>query len=175
MITQKRVKELLNYNPENGNLIWRVNKGRAKQGEVAGTLHKDGHILVGVDGERYQAHRLIWLWMEGYFPENDIDHKDRLPSNNKWCNLRHTSHKCNMRNCSISKNNKSGVTGVSWNDKNNKWFASITVDYKSIGCGIYSNFIDAVRSRWEAEKKYSFPNCNTTSSAYEYLKENSLI
>lgn len=35
--------------------------------------------------------------------------------------------------------------------------------------------IAAARARWQAEVKYGFPGCNTTSTAYQYLLEKGLI
>ena len=113
--------------------------------------------------------------MKSYLPENEIDHINRIKDDNRWCNLREVSRQCNVRNCSIGKNNKSGITGVGWVKKCNKWCSRITVSRKTICLGNYKEFSDAVKARWDAEVKYNFPNCNTTSSAYEYLKEHNLL
>ena len=84
--------------------------------------------------------------------------------------LRHVSRQCNNRNCIIGKNNKSGVIGVSWSKPNKKWVSQITVERKVNYLGRFVNLKDAVQARWEAEVKYGFPNCNTTSSAFTYLE-----
>ena len=41
--------------------------------------------------------------------------------------------------------------------------------------GYFNNFIDAVKSRWEAEKKYDWPDCNTNSSAFNFLQTASAL
>lgn len=128
-----------------------------------------------INGKLYKNHRLAFLYMEGYFPENGIDHIDRNKTNNSWNNLREVSHTCNMRNCKIQANNKSGITGVCWYKASNKWQAHIRIPKQNINLGYFDNLTDAAKSRWIAEVKYNFPNCNTTSSAYNYLKENNLI
>lgn len=76
-----------------------------------------------------KAHRLAWLYIHGYFPEYGIDHKDRVTYHNWIDNLREATQQCNMRNTANSKNNTSGIKGVSFNKKRNKWSAYIMVNY----------------------------------------------
>lgn len=108
--------------------------------------------------------------MKGYYPENDIDHKDTVRYHNWIKNLREASKQCNSRNRKLSVANKSSVTGVHRVARDNKWRADITVNRKTIYLGLYKHMYDAVVARWKAEVKYKFPNCNTTSSAYQYLQ-----
>ena len=107
--------------------------------------------------------------MEGYFPENNVDHIDRDTTNNKWNNLRHVSKVCNSRNKDISVKNKSGITGVHW-DKN-KWRASITILNKKINLGTFTEKKDAIMARLNAEIDNGWHQCNNSSPALEYLKE----
>lgn len=113
--------------------------------------------------------------IDGYLPENDVDHIDRDRINNKWNNLREVSRSCNLRNCNISKINTSGITGVSWSKQLNKWVAQITILNKNINLGYFKDIADAAKARWNSEVKHGFPNCNTTSSAYNYLKKQGSI
>ena len=170
-LTQERLKELLHYDPETGvfTRLKTINYN-AKQGFMAGWNNR-GYKQISIDGKKYKTSRLAWLYMEGYFPENDIDHIDRIKDNDRWENLRHVSQQCNTRNCSIKNTNKSGITGVSIFNRDRRWVASITINGKQIHLGLFVNKTDAARARWQAEVKYGFPNCNTTSSAYLYLKE----
>ncbi|MES2432986.1 MAG: HNH endonuclease [Pseudomonadota bacterium] len=86
MLTQKRLREVLNYDPPTG--IFTFAKGRRK-GTVAGTKHDDrGFRKVAIDGERHLLHRLAWLWMTGVMPRWNIEHRDRDRTNNRWSNLR---------------------------------------------------------------------------------------
>lgn len=50
--------------------------------------------------------------------------------------------------------NTSGVTGVSFNKKSDKWEAYIGIDNKRIHLGKFNDFEDAVSARKEAEEKY---------------------
>jgi len=171
-LTQDELKRQLDYVPLTGIFKWKVsNSNRVQIGDIAGCKNKDGYIVVRINKRRYYAHRLAWLYVYGYFPENQIDHKYRNPSNNKIDNLREVSQTCNLRNQNKYKNNKSGVTGVSWSKELNKWYSQIAVNKKIIYLGIYINLLDAAISRWNAEVKYNFPNCNTTSSAFLYIQK----
>lgn len=174
-LTQDRLKELLDYDPETGVFTWKIRVNNKKIRTVAGSIDKEGYCIICLDGKKHRSHRLAFLYMEGYLPENCVDHIDRNKNNNKWDNLREVSHTCNMRNRDIQKNNKSGIIGISWNKRDNNWLASIRISNKSFYLGYYINLIDAVKARWQAEKKYNFPTCNTTSSAYLFLKNHGAI
>jgi len=176
-LTQERLKELLHYEPKTGVFYRKKSSRSALVGDIAGTRNPKDYIRITLDRKFYTAHRLAFLYMEGYFPENDIDHIDRNPSNNKWENLREVSRSCNARNCKPRSNNTSGVTGVNYYNKrrpNKPWMARIKVSNKRIILGYFATKEEAVKARWEAEVEYSYPSCNTTSTAYEYLKEQEL-
>ena len=167
-IIQKRLKEILHYDPETGIFRWLVTRGGRTPGTIAGSINKlSGYRHIRINGKIYRAARLAHLYVEGYFPEHDMDHRDRNKNNDAWENLRHVSRLCNTRNRKIHCNNTSGITGVHWSKKDNTWIALIGVKY--LGC--FNNLIDAVKARWEAEKKYDWSDCNTTSSAFNFLQE----
>lgn len=54
-----------------------------------------------------------------------------------------------------NKNNTSGVTGVFYDNSNKKWRATITVNYKKIRLGYFTEFEKAVEARKNAENFYS--------------------
>ena len=191
-LTQKLLKELLTYNPKTGDLIWKkrplefftncdnphlqkTSWNTKYAGNIAGSLGQNGYLYTRVIDTHYLVHRLVWLLVHGYTPEKGLDHIDRDKLNNRVENLREVSQSCNMRNKSIQSNNKSGVTGVSWSEERGKWQVYIKSNTVTVGIGRYINFDEAVKARWAAEVKYDYPDCNSTSSAYEYLKENNLL
>lgn len=83
-----------------------------------------------------------------------IDHINNNPRDNRKSNLRGCNTSENLRNFKISSNNTSGIKGVSFNKKANKWQAYIGVNMKNIHLGIYSNKLDAIKAREDAEIKY---------------------
>jgi len=176
-LTQKRLKELLHYEPEIGifTRLTTVSNYKAKKGDIAGCINKrDGYKRIVIDSKSYKSARLAWLYVEGYFPENDVDHKNRIRHDDRWENLRHVSRQCNIRNCGISKRNKSGIIGVDWDKDRRKWRSQINIFGKIFNLGRFKNKVDAVRARWRAEVKHGFPNCNSTSTAYLYLNNKKL-
>ena len=173
-VKHEKLKELIRYDPDNGIFYRLVSRGgNAIKGNIAGYKDKFGYIIIQIDNIRYKAHRLAWFYMEGYWPEHQIDHINRVKNDNRWCNLRHVTSSCNNMNRSVCKKSKSGIIGVI--KERNKWRVRIKAEgeYKHIGC--FDNLIDAVIARYNAEVKYNFPNCNTSSTAYNYLKENGLL
>ena len=61
------VKELTVYDPATGVFTWRIGRPRAPKGGSVGWLY-DGYICMEVEGRKYRAHRLAFLYMTGSFP-----------------------------------------------------------------------------------------------------------
>jgi hypothetical protein len=170
VLTQERLKSLLDYDPLTGLFAWKMLRGGRTVNSAAGSKNGNGYVTISIDSRSYNASRLAYLWTEGYFPEHDVDHRDRVRDNDRWDNLRHATRQCNNRNCSPSIRNKSGVIGVFWHNLRRKWVSKIGVDRKKITLGYYETKKEAAKARWDAEVKYGFPNCNTTSSAFLFLQ-----
>jgi hypothetical protein len=113
MLTIERLKELLHYDPDTGMFTWRVNKGPFLAGDVAGRTVKTGkYWRVGIDGKRYIASRLAWLYMTGVWPSYDIDHINRDRQDNRFCNLRDVTTSQNCFNTGKRSHNTTGYQGV---------------------------------------------------------------
>lgn len=175
-LTQERLKQVLDYDPETGIFRWNSKRiGGRKVGKIAGGKSPYGYHLIKIDGTKYMSHRLAWLYMYGYFPENEIDHINRIKDDNRISNLRHVSKICNSRNVGDLLTNKSGVKGVYFKNRCKSWVSTITINRKKIHLCSTKNFDKAVMERWKAEKEHNFPTCCTTSSSFKYLKEKGLI
>lgn len=163
LITQAEALELFSYNPNTGDLRWRISRSnRALVGAIAGSLgtQKSGYQCIGikVNNRRYLAHRLIWLMQTGVWPD-EIDHINHNASDNRWQNLRAANHSMNGKNQSLYSTNISGHVGIYRNKKNDKWKVQIRVQGKLHYLGRFVNFDDAVAARKAAERKYGFhPN-----------------
>ena len=171
-ITQKRLKEAMDYNPDTGVFTWKINVRRTRIGDIAGCVNTLGYIAICIDRRHYSGHRLAWLYIHGYFPEHNVDHINRCGKDNRLVNLREATQSCNARNSSMSSNNTSEITGVYWHKSAGKWAASIAPDGRNRHLGLFTSKLDAAKARWKAEVEYDFPNCNTTSTALKYIKEN---
>jgi len=158
-LTQKRLKELLNYDPDTGVFTWLVGCGGVNIGSKAGSLYSYGYIVIKINRFGYRAHRLAWLYMTGEWPEDQIDHIDHDRANNRIINLREATHTINGRNTNIAKNNTSGIMGVNWHRWQRKWRAYISINAKPIHLGTFTDFFEACCARKSAENKYGYhPN-----------------
>lgn len=119
MLTQERLKELFNLDPETGILYWKkksANRGnRIKVGDQAGWKNsKLGYCSVGVDGKHYLRSRLVFLFCTGVMPK-EVDHRNRIPGDDRPSNLRQATRSMNCCNReSGSKNKKSGLPKGVW-------------------------------------------------------------
>ena len=82
------------------------------------------------------------------------DHMDRNELNNRKYNLRPATPSEQCRNRNKPKNNTSGIIGVNWDKKLQKWRARVHINKKEINLGYFENKKDAVIARLKAEKKY---------------------
>ena len=142
MITQKELKELLHYDLDTGIFTWRVTRspnGKANAGSVAGNLNHDGRIRIKIFKKLYLAHRLAFLYVNGEFPEDEVDHRNRKPSDNRWVNLRKCSRIENTYNCGTKNTSKSGIKGVHWHKASNKWQAEINANGKQYYLGVFED------------------------------------
>lgn len=112
-LTAERLRELLRYNPETGVFTWRVKRGIALAGSIAGNKNRNGYVNIYVDNRPYRAHRLAWLYVYGSFPKQDIDHINGVRHDNRIANLRDVSTSHNMMNQRRARtDNKLGLLGV---------------------------------------------------------------
>jgi hypothetical protein len=153
MIDPALLRELFDYNPETGNLHWKVHAARRrKPGEIAGCKDPTGRILVGINRKIYKAHRIIWAWMTGKWPDSQIDHINEDPSDNRWINLRVANQSQNMSNITITRGNTSGFKGVSFIERTGKWRAYIGVDNRTIHLGTFPTKEEAIAARKKASQ-----------------------
>ena len=154
-ITQEHLKKLLHYDPETGLFTRLVGRGPAKKGSIAGSLGNKGYICIEVDGVKYKAHRLAFLYVLGWMPPQ-VDHDDHVKSNNRWKNLNPANQLINQRNAARRKDNTSGITGINWYERNKMWVARISVNRKRIHLGYFTDKPDAIAARKAADIKYGF-------------------
>lgn len=170
MLTQERLKELLRYRKNIGVWKWKKSRSGCSNGLNAGGIHSDGYRYIRIDGKLFQSSRLAFLYVEGYLPENQVDHKNRIRDDDRWDNLRHVSAQCNIRNSGMLRNNKSGVKGIYWNKNRNQWQTHISVGKKGKFLGLFNDFIEAAAHRYAAEQCLGYANCDINSSSGDVLK-----
>lgn len=125
ILTQEIVRQIFDYDPETGKVLWLVRdvkwfnstSARSSQhtcviwnnryaGKPFGNLRKkDGYLESKIFDKLYKLHRLIWLWMTGEWPKYEIDHINGVRNDNRWINLRDVTHRENMMNQKIHRVN----------------------------------------------------------------------
>lgn len=157
---------------EGGRLFWRSrpvhhfpegnanNWNSAHAGTEAFTTDCKGYKmgLVVVHGERFAlyAHRVIWKMTHGVEPD-EIDHIDGNRANNEPVNLRDVDRSENTKNRALSRRNKSGCHGVTWQKREGKWAVQAPITMK--GLGYFHDLNEAISVRKAAERDANFhPN-----------------
>jgi hypothetical protein len=155
-LTAEYLRSVLNYDPETGIFTWRVSPkfSGVRAGDRAGCPDGIGYLQIGVQGKVYRAHRLAWLYVYGYWPNDQIDHVNRDRADNRIANLRAATSHQNALNMGKACNNTSGHTGVVWHKNVSKWGARIKHNQKSIYLGLFENLEEAVAARKAGELKY---------------------
>lgn len=106
------------------------------------------HCVVGKSTDSKKVITMhLFLGYKGY------DHADRNELNNRRYNLRIATVVENGQNKSKSTRNTSGVIGVSWNKRNQKWGSYIKYKSKLTHLGLFVNKDEAIRTRLLKEKE----------------------
>lgn len=171
-LTQEESKKLFNYNQNTGKLFWKKDVSKkVKKGDEAGSVNSCGYCQIRIKEKNYKAHRIIWLHVHGYFPENPLDHINRDRLDNRIENLREVSQQCNLRNTGNFKHNTSGIKGVHFYKRVGKWCAKIMINRKSKSLGSYHDFDNAVCARLAGEQCVNWPGCDSSSPAFKYVQK----
>lgn len=152
-LTAKELLDALIYYPDTGMFVWSKNRSNVKSGQIAGRLNK-GRVEIQINGSRYQAHRLAWLYMTGNWPCGDIDHIDGNASNNAFGNLRDVTHKVNLENQykAQAHNSVSKYLGVS-SYKHGGYRSRIKHHGKDIHLGVFETQEEARDAYLSAKRK----------------------
>lgn len=146
-----KLNSLFHYDPLTGGLTY---KSGPRRGKPALSTLSEGYRRGRIKGKYYKAHRVIWCMVTGAWPL-EVDHEDGDGGNNRWLNLREVTHQLNSKNLRRYKNNKSGVSGVSFYPRNGKWLAKLQGKH----LGYFSTKELAIAARKQAETDEGFhPN-----------------
>jgi hypothetical protein len=147
MLTQQRLKEVLHYNPKTGVFTW------IKNSNIASSKSPHGYLRVYVDGTSFYQHRLAWFYVNGCWPENEIDHINGVRTDNRINNIRLATRSENEMNTKMRSDNSSGVKGVSWYASRGRWVAEIRLQGKNIWLGQFEELKDAENAIRKARPK----------------------
>ena len=112
-----------------------------------GSIDHDGYLIIKVKKHQFKAHRIDWLLNYGSFPDGELDHINRIRTDNRIENLRVADRLTQNRNTSGKVNKDTGVVGI-YKDKTNglKAIYAFTCLGKTYR---FRNLSDAVNKRKE--------------------------
>ncbi|WP_312697023.1 HNH endonuclease [Sphingobacterium mizutaii] len=154
------------YDPITGILAWKDrpdfhHRTNARlRGKPAGSQdfsgNSNGRLKVSINGVKYMVHRLIYYMYYELIPDV-IDHKDGDPSNNKIENLRSVTTLLNGRNLRRRVVGCTGVTGVYFEKKHNKYAARIYNNERVyLNLGLFGTIEEAKNARDKVKDKYGY-------------------
>lgn len=135
---------LLDFNPETGEFRWKVRRGKAAIGSLAGTINvRHKYRYISIDYKLYRAARLAWFYHYKSWPSQDIDHINRNRDDNAIANLREVSRSVNLKNTKIRKDNTTGYKGVHL-QKNGRYHVYSNFKGKRKNLGYFATLQEAV-------------------------------
>lgn len=166
-LTANYVRSILDYDPATGVFRWRHRPDRPKKwntrcaGKIAGWIIKPrsndrravvlAYAYLQIDGSNpIPAHRVAWLIVYGEWPPGELDHKNRMRTDNRIDNLRPASDVENACNKAMQRNNTSGVIGVTWAAIPRKWEARISKDGRVRWRRFFATIEEAAQARAKA-------------------------
>lgn len=155
---QVMIHDLLEY--RDGQLFWRVTRGRQKAGNRAGYLCANGRRYVKIDEKLMLEHRVIWMMHHEEMPEF-LDHVDGNPLNNRIENLRPATKQQNAMNRKVHCTNKLQIKGVQ--TRGCKFASYIWVDKTNKYLGIFDTAEEASMAYQQAAQKHfkEFASCRS--------------
>jgi len=110
---------------------------RAVKGQLAGAI-SGFYRLISLHGEPFLVHRIAYYMVHNTCPEY-IDHINGNRFDNRIENLRPATRSENACNIGLSRLNTSGVKGLSWAKKPQKWLACIKLNGKNKNLGYFES------------------------------------
>ena len=151
-------EEYLRFDFEAGEIYWKKGRqGGGKAGSRAGSIWTNQttgkqYRRITMGCKSYSEHRLLFCFFhKSSFEGFEIDHIDQNGLNNQIENLRSVTSEDNARNAKQREDNKSGYTGVCWDNQRQEWMARISADGRRINLGRFTKKREAIFRRRLAE------------------------
>ena len=155
MLTHSRLLELFDYDPDSGVLLRKMKDGSTR---VAGTTAKEEYGQLSIDNRQYMTHRVVWFYVNKEWPTAEIDHINRVKSDNRIENLRCLTRAENAQNKTHNRaHNETGFTGVFLRkneQRNKKYVAEVKSGRKVLYRGYFERPEDAHLAWVENKKKF---------------------
>lgn len=160
MLTAERLREVVNYDPNTGLFAWRNPSPWENKGWFRGADKGNGRHRIVIDGKRYMSNRLAWLYIYGVWPEHEIDHVNRIKSDDRIANLRQATPSQNSANRPAYRD---GLKGVHWDKERKLWRSQIWARGKRHQLGRFATEEEAHAAYCEAAHRLHGDFANTGS------------
>ena len=100
------IRKYFSYDAKSG----MINRNDRKGG--IGSLDAKGYLILKIKGKQFKAHRIAWFLYYGKMPEMEIDHINKIRTDNRICNLRIATRGENNRNRKQAPNKDTGFIGI---------------------------------------------------------------
>jgi hypothetical protein len=119
VLTQEKLKQHVFYDPITGVWIWKIAmSNRVRVGGVITNTDSKGYRVIVIEGIRYRACRLAFLYVKGKLPINYVKHVDNNRLNDIFSNLS-SVRKNNIKEPEVI--NETGVKGLTFNRKSKRY------------------------------------------------------
>lgn len=163
-LSAEQVRELLYYDSETGALFWKRRSGDDRTTKSWNTRYaglradkarkKDGYRQIGVFGKNYLAHRVVWAYLHGKWPDDLIDHINGVRDDNRAANLRESNDRLNNENIRKKRvDNKSGYLGVHFDKKAKRFRSQIRHNRIAIVIGYFDDPKEAHKAYLVAKRR----------------------
>jgi len=138
-----KLKSVFSYNSETGIFTNKADRHRAKKGQIAG-CKRDAHgNVLSFRGTKIMARRLAWFFLYGEVPICFVQNKDGDIFNDSKDNLIQINGVDRRLSGKTRKDSVSGITGISYVKKKNKWRAyACCIDF-----GCFNSKKEAIQAR----------------------------
>lgn len=142
------------YNPLTGIITWKISPAsHIPAGSEAGGIYDSGYGRLKFNGRAYTTHLVAWLLYYKVWLENQVDHRNRVRSDNRITNLREVSNSQNKQNSGVTSKCQSGFRGVT--KSGDKWLARITPsEGKRVTLGRFDSPEEASEAYVNAKQQY---------------------
>lgn len=160
ILTAERLRAVVHYDPETGRFTRTVQLARRHRvGDRADFLIATGwlkgYYRVAVDSQRYLAHRVAWLYVNGRWPDGVIDHINGNRSDNRIENLRDGTQAQNMQNRRKAQSNCiSGILGVHLHRETGRWVARLQTGGVGRHIGLFATKEEAHEAYLREKRKF---------------------
>lgn len=136
MISQKRLKEVMQYDADTG-VFTRKSDGKRQARLWTPPNRKLSYGVLSIDGKQYYSHRMAWLYTHGELPSCEIDHINGDGADNRIANLRVATRGQNATNALAQKSSKTKLRGVFLHKPSGRYRAQICKNLKTKSLGYF--------------------------------------